>query len=63
MFNSNPALGLGAVRFYGLLNSIQLTDCDDVVSWYLTSSSVFSVKSCYNLLNDGEHRSVFNTFF
>lgn len=59
MFNSNPILGSGATRLYGLLNSVQINDSDDVVSWFLTSSSVFSVKSCYNILNDGGHRYLF----
>ena len=52
MFHSSQLPGSGATRLYEILNSIQLSDGDDVVSWYLTSCNVFLVKSCYNILND-----------
>ena len=32
---------------------------EDKISWYFTCSSVSSVKSCYTILNDGGHRSLF----
>ena len=59
MFHSSQLPITGAVRFYDILNSIQLNDEDDVISWYLTSSNVFIVKSCYNILNDGGRRSLY----
>ena len=59
-FNFRPISGSEVARFYGLLNSVQFNESDDEVLWYFTSSAVFSVKSCYTILNDGGHRSLFN---
>ena len=49
----------GSTILYEILNSIQLIDDNDIVSWYLTSCNVFLVKSCYNILNDGGCRFLY----
>ena len=59
MFHPSQGLTTTFDRFYDRLNQINLSEGEDVVSWYLTSSNVFSVKSCYSMLNDGGCRSMY----
>ena len=39
------------------MESLVLSSDDDSISWPASSDDLFSVKSCYALLNDGDIRS------
>ena len=48
-------------HFNGIINSVFLSSEDDSISWMFVENKEFSVKSCYNILNDGGLISAFRT--
>lgn len=54
-YHSTP----GFARLYDLLDSIQLSYGDDSISWFLTNNNEFTIKSYFDILNNGGFRSLF----
>ena len=62
LFYPNPSLfSLLLLQMSGVINSIHLSHVKDSISWHLTQSNAFSIKSCYEALNDGTFHSPFKT--
>ena len=60
--NLNQNHSLSLIRhFNGIINSVFLSSEEDSISWTLSESKNFTVKSCYDILNDRGLRSVFKT--
>lgn len=62
--NNNDSLSsfhssLELLDFIAKMDSLNLSEGDDILEWNLTPNKVFSVKSCYGFLNDGGTQSKF----
>ena len=48
---------LQILNFNAIMDNLVLRNGDDSIDWTASSNNLFSVKSCYDLLNDGGLRS------
>ena len=60
LFRCDPAIPLELfAQLVDIISATNLSSIEDSIIWSITSSQVFTIKSCYNVLNDGGLRSPF----
>ena len=47
------------IEFNTIMEALELSPDNDSISWSASSDNLYSVKSCYALLNDGGLRSLY----